>query len=154
MILVKYILFLALLLPFNMATNSFKENTLESFYNKAAISNGVDYRVLKAICEVETNHNTKLKKIWDGGSYSYGICQVKLGTARAMGFKGSDKELSNPEINIEFAARYLAYQLKRYKGNYKKAIVSYNRGSYTNEETKSYQGKVALAFLTNQVKGR
>lgn len=152
--LLKYILFLALLLPFNMATSSFKENVLDSLYKKASKSNGIDNRILKAICEVETNHNIKLKKVWDGGSYSYGICQVKMGTARAMGFKGSDKELSNPEINIEFAARYLAYQLKRYKGDYKKAIVSYNRGSYTNEETKSYQGKVALAFLNNQVKGR
>lgn len=150
----KYILFLALLLPFTVSAKSYKENSLYSLYKKAAVSNGIDYRVIAAICEVESNHNTKIKRIWDGGSYSYGICQVKLNTARAMGFKGKEMELSIPETNIEYAAKYLAYQLKRYKGDYKKAIVSYNKGSYSNEKPNSYQGKVAIAFLTNQVKGR
>ena len=79
---------------------------------------------------------------------------VKLATARAMGFKGTEKQLSSPDTNIEYAAKYLAYQLKRYNGNYEKAIVSYNRGSYSNEGKRSYSGKVALSFLLFKLKGR
>ena len=150
----KYILFLSLLLPFNTASSSYKDNELNVVYREAAKKNKVNVNVLIAICEVETNHNTKLKKIWDGGSYSYGICQVKLATARAMGFKGSDKELSTPKINIDYAAKYLAYQLKRYKGDYKKAIVAYNRGSYSSEKMTGYAGKVGLAYLLYNSKGR
>lgn len=150
----KYILFLSLLLPFNTASSSYKDNTLNGIYREAAKNNKVNVNVLRAICEVETNHNTKLKKVWDGGSYSYGICQVKLATARAMGFKGSDKELSTPKINIDYAAKYIAYQLNRYKGDYKKAIVAYNRGSYSSEQMTGYAGKVGLAYLLYNSKGR
>lgn len=151
---VKYILFLALLLPFNTASSSYKDNTLNGIYREASKRNSINADILKAICAIETNHNVKLKRVWDGGSYSYGICQVKLATARAMGFKGTDKELSTVNINIEYAAKYLAYQLKRYKGDYKKAIVSYNRGSYTGDEKLGYSAKVALAYLTDNIKRR
>jgi soluble lytic murein transglycosylase-like protein len=82
------------------------------------------------------------------------VCQVKLGTARLMGFKGKEQQLIDPKTNINYAAKYLAYQLKRYKGDYKKAIVSYNRGSYNKDEVMSYSGKVALAFLTDTLKGK
>lgn len=150
----KYLLFLALILPFNVATSSFKENKLQTIYKTSATNNKINTDILKAVCEIESNHNLKLKKVWDGGSYSYGICQVKLGTARFMGFKGKESELMKPEVNVEYAAKYLAYQLKRYNNDYKKAIVAYNRGSYSKEEVKSYSGKVALAFLNMKLKGK
>lgn len=150
----KYILFLAILIPYNSATSSYADKTLNGLYKAKAKQHNVSFEVLRAICEVETGHNVKLKRTWDGGSYSYGICQVKLATARAMGFKGTEKQLSSPDTNIEYAAKYLAYQLKRYNGNYEKAIVSYNRGSYSNEGKRSYSGKVALSFLLFKLKGR
>jgi soluble lytic murein transglycosylase-like protein len=149
----KYILFLALLLPFNIASNSFQDKSLGAMYKEAAKTNGIPVELLRAVCEIESKHNLKVKKVWDGGSYSYGVCQVKLGTARMLGFKGKEQQLINPNTNIDYAAKYLAYQLKRYKGDYKKAIVSYNRGSYNKNETMTYSGKVALAFLINTLKG-
>ena len=148
-----YLLFLALLLPFNIATSSFHDKSLNAIYREAAKTNGIHVGLLRAVCEIESKHNLKVKKVWDGGSYSYGICQVKLGTARLMGFKGKEQQLIDPKTNINYAGKYLAYQLKRYKGDYKKAIVSYNRGSYNKDEVIPYSGKVALAFLTDTLKG-
>ena len=149
----RYLLFLALLLPFNVASSSFHDKSLNAIYREAAKTNGIPVELLRAVCETESKHNLKVKRVWDGGSYSYGVCQVKLGTARLLGFKGKEQQLIDPNTNIDYAAKYLAYQLKRYKGDYKKAIVSYNRGSYNKDETMTYSGKVALAFLTNILKG-
>jgi soluble lytic murein transglycosylase-like protein len=150
----KYILFLALILPFNIATSSYQDKSLNGLYREIAKNNNINANLLKAVCEIESKHNLKVKKVWDGGSYSYGICQVKLGTARFLGFKGKEAELIEPKTNIDYAAKYLAYQLKRYKGDYKKAIVSYNRGSYNKDETMTYSGKVALAYLIESMKGK
>jgi soluble lytic murein transglycosylase-like protein len=149
----RYLLFLALLLPFNVASSSFHDKSLNAIYKEAAKTNGIPVGLLRAVCETESKHNLKIKRVWDGGSYSYGVCQVKLGTARLLGFRGKEQQLIDPNTNIDYAAKYLAYQLKRYKGDYKKAIVSYNRGSYNKDEAMTYSGKVALAFLTNTLKG-
>lgn len=65
----------------------------------------------------------------DGGSPSYGLCQVKLATARHMGFKGKPSDLLKPDINADLAAKYLRYQLNRY-GSMEKALSAYNAGRY------------------------
>lgn len=150
----KYILFLVLLLPFETATSSYNDNTLNGMFKDAAKETNIPVNLLRAVCHVESKHNVKIKRVWDGGSYSYGICQIKLGTAKMMGFSGKETELIQVRTNIRYAARYLAHQLKRYNNNYEKAIVSYNRGSYTNQRTQSYSEKVALAFLNETLKGK
>lgn len=65
----------------------------------------------------------------DGGSPSYGACQVKLATARHMGFKGTPSQLMEPRTNAAIAAKYLNYQIKRY-GSADKAVSAYNAGRY------------------------
>jgi soluble lytic murein transglycosylase-like protein len=35
--------------------------------------------------------------------------QIRLGTARAMGFRGQLSELYTPETNLEYGMRYLQY---------------------------------------------
>jgi soluble lytic murein transglycosylase-like protein len=86
--------------------------------------------LVAAICHVESGHNPKAINIHDGDSPSYGECQVKLKTARWLGFKGRITDLwTNSKINREWAGNYLRYQLKRYKGDVRKAVSAYNCGS-------------------------
>lgn len=90
---------------------------------------GVSAAVLLAICSVESNlQNTNHHN--DGGSTSYGICQVKKNSAVQVGFLGKDKDLEDPETNAFWAAKYLKYQLDRYDGNKCKAVSAYNAGSF------------------------
>lgn len=57
-----------------------------------------------------------------------GVCQVKLNTARLMGFHGNAAKLAYPSINIYYAGKYLRHQLDRYQGNVPQAVASYNAG--------------------------
>lgn len=66
----------------------------------------------------------------DGNSPSYGVCQIKLETARYLGFSGTAKQLMKPENNIFWAGKYLSMQLKRYNNDPRKAVAAYNAGTH------------------------
>lgn len=97
----------------------------------AALSQGVPPHIMVGICYVESAHNPNAIARADGGSDSFGLCQIKLSTARMMGYKGSAAGLMSPHINAKMAAKYLAYQLDRYDGNIYSAITAYNAGRAT-----------------------
>jgi soluble lytic murein transglycosylase-like protein len=94
-----------------------------------ALNNNIDPTLLKAVCYKETRlrnvHNLK-----DGGSGSYGVCQVKLLTAKQIGFPLAN--LADPKDNIEVAGRYLAYNLERCTTQ-RSAIAAYNTGHCVKE---------------------
>lgn len=105
----------------------------------AAAKVKVSGALLLAICTYETNL-TNMTVYHDGGSPSYGICQVKYGTAKMLGFKGKAEDLINPKINAKWAARYLKYQVDRYgESDWCKLAAAYNAGTYT--ESKKVPGK-------------
>ncbi len=58
---------------------------------------------------------------------SFGLTQVLLPTARAVGFAGKVKILFEAERNIDLGARYLAQLQHRYK-SFRVALVAYNGG--------------------------
>lgn len=95
----------------------------------AAATVQVPFELLRAICMVESNLNPAAVHLDDGNSASHGLCQVKYETAKFMGYKGTLKGLYNPDNNALFAAKYLNYQLTRYKGNWVNAVSAYNRGT-------------------------
>ena len=98
-------------------------SSISQFYN---ISPGL----LSALCYVESNHAVHAIHLNDGGSNSVGVCQIKLRTAQAVGFRGTERELSDPTTNVYWAARYLHWQLNRYDGDILKAVSAYNAGSH------------------------
>ena len=79
-----------------------------------------------AICLAETNLRNVVNHK-DGGSPSYGICQIKEGTAAWMDPQTSKKRLMDHNINLKVAARYFEYQMSKY-GSERKAISAYNAG--------------------------
>lgn len=104
--------------------------------------------ILSALCFTESTHKTDAINIHDGGTPSYGLCQIKYQTAKELGFKGHISDLwLKPEINKYWALQYLKKQLKRY-GTVDKAIAAYNAGSLKNGEIRNtkYVRKVKLAF--------
>lgn len=101
--------------------------------------------LLSAVCYVESKHKVDAMHLDDGNSNSVGICQIKLSTARWLGFKGTEADLKNPKTNIHYAAKYLKYQLKRYGNDINKAISAYNAGSFKKSNHK-YVNKVITAW--------
>lgn len=104
--------------------------------------------LVSAICWVESSHRENAINIEDGNSASYGLCQIKLGTARLMGFRGGPLELwRNPKVNREYATKYFRYQMGRY-GSLDKAIAAYNAGSVRGGviRNRAYVEKVLRAY--------
>jgi soluble lytic murein transglycosylase-like protein len=107
---------------------------------------GISPALLIAVCTTETN----LKNVItynDGATHSYGLCQVKLETAKFMGKvhnkphleNFTEKDMQDIKNNAKIAALYLKYQLNRYGGDYCKATAAYNAGRF--KESKDYPGK-------------
>lgn len=94
--------------------------------------------LLLAICM----HETGLKNVkvpHDGGSPTFGVCQVKYDTAKMLGYTGKAEGLMVPKENVKWAAKYLKYQLDRYDNDHCKSVAAYNAGTYF--ESKSAPGK-------------
>lgn len=74
---------------------------------------GIAPSLLIAICMTET----KLTNVPGDNGDSVGICQVQHNTAKMFNKDVQKYELWNPTINSYYAAKYLKYQTKRYKGH-------------------------------------
>lgn len=117
--------------------------SLDALFLYSATYHNVPVRVLRAVCWVESNHRFNIRSRPDGpdASPSHGGCQVKYNTAKMLGFKGSVKELRSPATNIHYAAKYLRYQMLRYR-QLEKALTAYNRGSYNKRKHRLYNNYV------------
>ncbi len=105
--------------------------------------------LLAAVCYTESGFNTRAIHKQDGASDSIGICQIKLHTARYLGFRGTQEQLMVPAVNIHFAAKYLHHHFVRYKSPIK-AVIAYNMGHAKKELTSTkYSDKVIKYWRKN-----
>lgn len=91
---------------------------------------GLPPGLLSAICYIESHHKENAINKHDGGSASYGACQIKLATAKSIGYTGTAKQLMRADVNVMWAGKYLKWQLKRYNNDPRKAVAAYNAGSH------------------------
>jgi soluble lytic murein transglycosylase-like protein len=59
-----------------------------------------------------------------------GLMQIKLGTARSLGYTGTAEGLRDPETNLTWAVKYLAGAYRAANGDHKRAIHYYASGYY------------------------
>lgn len=112
------------------------------------LSSKVFAALLSAVCYVESGHNPKAINWDDGGSPSYGECQIKYATAKQMGYRGSVTALwLDRRLNRKYASLYLQYQINRYQ-DVRKGIAAYNAGTLPNGEIRNtkYVRKVMRAL--------
>lgn len=125
---------------------------------QAADTVKIPRELLLALCWNESSFRTNLPIVLDGKTPSYGICQVKLGTARFLDRIFKNKSIATPsrllnyKVNSQYAAQYLKYQLNRYDGDWRLAVDAYNKGHaisrdshYVRKVHKSYR-----RYLANQ----
>lgn len=100
-----------------------------------------------------------------GAGGAMGLMQIKLGTAREMGYTGTAAGLLDPETNLTYAVRYLAGAYRVAGGNADRAVSNYARGyrdtavregaarprSVASAETSGWSGSYASAAPVERV---
>ena len=122
-----------------------KANPYAYLISKYALETGVPVELATAVVQIESNFNPKKR----GSAGEIGLMQVKPATARLMGYKGSVKDLYDPETNIKIGMKYLAKAQRLGGGQTCNTILKYNAGhaaTRMNPISEKYCGKV-LALL-------
>lgn len=87
-----------------------------------ATKNNVDPAIMAAMAFAESTFNPNAVSRRN----AQGLYQIVPSTFRQFADEGDDP--FDPESSTKVAARYLAYLLKRYKGDYERALAAYNWG--------------------------
>jgi len=123
----------------NGSQNSFNQAApLDGMAAAQASANGVPVSLVERVIKRESGGNP--------GAVSrgnYGLMQIRLGTARAMGFTGSAAELLDAQTNMTYAVRYLAGAYRAAGGNESRAVALYARGYYYQAKAQGFSPYVA-----------
>ncbi len=108
---------------------------------KYANSYGVPVNLAHAVISIESNYRPGIR----GKAGEIGLMQVKLQTARGLGYRGSAKGLFNPDTNIRYGMAYLGGARKLGGKSVCGTILRYNAGHYAkrmNPTSAKYCAKV------------
>jgi soluble lytic murein transglycosylase-like protein len=97
----------------------------EGMIAQHAAANSVPASLIHRVIMRESRYNPRAVSMGN-----YGLMQIRLGTARAMGYSGSAAGLLNAETNMTYAVKYLAGAYRAAKGNEALAVALYARGYY------------------------
>jgi soluble lytic murein transglycosylase-like protein len=78
-----------------------------------------------------------------------GLMQIKLGTARSLGYTGTAEGLRDPETNLTWAVKYLAGAYHAANGDHKRAIHYYASGYYQTAKRQRHSAPPRLEELTS-----
>jgi soluble lytic murein transglycosylase-like protein len=90
-----------------------------------AQANGVPIDLVHRVIMRESRYNPRV--VHRG---NYGMMQIKLATARGLGYTGTAEGLLDPETNLTYAVRYLAGAYQAAHGNHDRAVAYYASGYY------------------------
>jgi soluble lytic murein transglycosylase-like protein len=121
--------------------NSFNQATpLDGMAAAQASANGVPVSLVNRVIKRESGGNPRAVS-----RGNYGLMQIRLGTARAMGFSGSAADLLDPEVNMTYAVRYLAGAYRAAGGNENRAVALYASGYYYQAKAQGFSPYAAEA---------
>jgi Transglycosylase SLT domain len=98
-----------------------------------ASQNGIPVSLVERVIKRESGGNPRAVS-----AGNYGLMQIRLGTARAMGFSGSAEELLDPQVNMTYAVRYLAGAYRAANGNENRAVALYASGYYAQANAQGF----------------
>src|ERR1700749_5055870 len=91
-----------------------------------AQANGVPEALVRRVIVRESRYRPGL--VGRGGTI--GLMQIKLATARSLGYTGTAEGLRDPETNLTYAVKYLAGAYRAANGNHNRAVAYYAGGYY------------------------
>ncbi len=90
-----------------------------------AAANGVPAELVHRVIVRESRYNPRASN-----KGNYGMMQIRLGTARALGYTGTAQGLLDPDTNLTYAVKYLAGAYRTAGGNHAQAVRYYSSGYY------------------------
>ncbi len=91
-----------------------------------AQANGVPEALVHRVIVRESRYQPDL--VGRGGTI--GLMQIKLATARGLGYTGTAEGLRDPDTNLTYAVKYLAGAYRAANGDHARAIHYYASGYY------------------------
>ena len=91
-----------------------------------AQANGVPEALVHRVIVRESRYQPHL--IGRGGAI--GLMQIKLATARGLGYTGTAEGLRDPNTNLTYAVKYLAGAYRAANGDHNRAVAYYASGYY------------------------
>lgn len=104
---------------------------LDSLIAKHAAVHSIPETLVRRVIKRESGGNPRA--ISKG---NYGLMQIRLGTARAMGYRGGVAGLLDADTNMTYAVKYLAGAYKVAGGNADRAVRYYATGYYYHAKRK------------------
>ena len=112
---------------------SFGQSAPDSASGAAAAQAGVPASLVARVIARESGGNPRAVH-----AGNYGLMQIRLGTARAMGYSGSAAGLLDPQTNMTYAVRYLAGAYRAAGGDENRAVALYARGYYAEAKARGF----------------
>ena len=97
----------------------------EALIARHAAANNLPEALVRRVIKRESRGNPRA--ISKG---NYGLMQIRLGTARAMGYRGTVEGLLDADTNMTYAVKYLAGAYRAADGNQDRAVHYYAAGYY------------------------
>jgi len=98
---------------------------LDALIARHAAANNVPEALVRRIIKRESGGNPRVVS-----KGNFGLMQIKLPTARAMGYSGSAAGLLDADTNMTYAVKYLAGAYHAADGNTNRAVHYYAAGYY------------------------
>jgi Transglycosylase SLT domain len=119
-----------------------RANEYDHLVAKHASTYGVPESLVRRVIHIESKGNPRVVS-----SGNYGLMQIRLGTARAMGYGGDANGLLDADTNMTYAVRYLAGAYRAAGGNQDQAIRNYQRGFYDKAKAQGFSPYAAPSAL-------
>ena len=102
-----------------------QQSTYQGMAAMHAAANGVPLSLVHRVIMRESRYNPRAVS-----KGNYGMMQIRLQTARGLGYTGTAEGLLDPNTNLTYAVKYLAGAYQAAGGNYDRAVHYYAAGYY------------------------
>src|ERR1700736_6965280 len=98
----------------------------EALVASHASANGLPAELVHRVIVRESRYQPRL--VGRGGTI--GLMQIKLSTARSLGYTGDAEGLRDPNTNLTYGVKYLAGAYRAANGDHRRAMAYYASGYY------------------------
>jgi soluble lytic murein transglycosylase-like protein len=126
---------------FASASKAGHDKRFSAIIAQHARANGIPVELARAVVKHESGFNAGAT----GKAGEIGLMQIKLSTARGLGYKGSAKGLYDPATNLRWGMKYLGQAQKLAGGSECGTLSRYNGGHGTKRMIRGYCSKVVKA---------
>lgn len=122
----------------------------ESMVATHASANNVPEALVHRVIVRESKYHPNL--VGRGGTI--GLMQIKLPTARGMGYTGDAAGLRDPNTNLAWGTKYLAGAYRAANGDHSRAVRYYASGYYYAAKRQRQQGPLQIAPVLASAKSK